>query len=91
MTKQQVLGVMGDKPIRNEFSRSVEEWHYCNSGSSADAFIAVFFSEGKVIAMRPYTVTLRDGKGATGSCGLFVKMGNYREPEEVRELRVNFY
>ena len=91
MTKQQVLGVMGDKPIRNEFSRSVHEWHYCSTGQYADAFIVVFFSEGKVIAMRPYTVTSRDAKGAAGSCELFVKMGNYREPEEVRELRVNFY
>ncbi len=91
MTKGQVLSVMGEKPVKTEFSGAVEEWHYCKTGNKADQFIAVFFSEGKTIAMRPYTVTLSDTKGATGSCEIFVKMGSYREPSEVKELRLNIY
>ncbi len=91
MTKQEVLEVMGGQPVKSEFSGAVEEWHYCKTGYGSDEFIAVFFSEGITVAMRPYTVTLKDAKGATGSCEKFIKMGSYREPSEVKELRVNIY
>ena len=91
MTKEKVIAIMGAKPVKTEFSGAVEEWHYCKTGRRADQFVAVFFTEGRAVAMRPYTVTLSDAKGATGSCEIFVKMGNYREPAEVRELRVNVY
>lgn len=89
MSKQDVIAVMGN-PAKNEFDRGVEEWHYCKTGQGEDEMVAVFFSDGEVIAMKPYTVTLRDAGGATGSCEKFVKMGNYREPSSVREYRVKF-
>ena len=90
MTKQQVVNTMGANPVKTEFDGSLEEWHYCNTGSKADEFVAVYFVDGTVIAMKPYTVTLRDANGATGSCEKFVKMGNFREPETVAEYRVKF-
>ena len=87
MTKQEVISVMGSKPVKAEFSGNVEEWHYCDTGSSSDEFVAVYFHEGSVVAMKPYLVTIRDTQGVTGSCERFVRMGNYREPEAVREYR----
>ena len=91
MSKQQVLNVMGEQPVKTEFYGKVEEWHYCKTGGGPHQFIALFFSENKTIAMRPYTVTKSDTKGSMGSCEIFVKMGNYREPDEVKELRLNVY
>ena len=87
MNKQEVASVMGGAPAKAQFSGNVEEWHYCSTGYSSDEFVAVFFHEGEVIAMRPYLVTLRDAGGASGDCERFVRMGNYREPDEVREYR----
>ena len=84
MGKQDVLTTMG-KPVKNEFDRGIEEWHYCNTGWASDEYIAVFFDEGKVVAMKPYTVT-----GMGGFCGSFVKMGNYSEPDIVGEIRVKY-
>ena len=88
MGKQDVLTTMG-KPVKNEFDRGIEEWHYCSTGTGADEFIAVYFEQGRVIAMRPYTVTLADA-GASGSCEVFVKMGNYSVPDIVGEIRVKY-
>jgi len=84
---QETWGRSG-QPMKAEFSRSVEEWHFCNTGYGEDEFVAVFFADGEVIAMKPYTVTISDTRGATGSCEKFVKMGNYREPDSVREYRL---
>ena len=89
MGKQDVLTTMG-KPVKNEFDRGIEEWHYCSTGGKADEFITVYFEQGRVIAMRPYTVTLADTRGATGSCEVFVKMGNYSEPDIVGEIRIKY-
>lgn len=90
MTKQEVARTMGENPVKTEFNGPLEEWHYCRTGSSADEFIAVYFAEGRVIAMKPYTVTLRDVGGTTGTCEKFVKMGNFIEPDSVREYRIKF-
>ena len=90
MTKQQVVNTMGANPVKTEFDGSLEEWHYCYTGRRADEFVAVYFIDGAVIAMKPYTVTLRDTNGVTGSCETFVKMGNFREPKTVTEYRVKF-
>jgi len=79
---------MGGRPVKAEFSKNIEEWHFCNTGYGSDEFIAVYFADGGLIAMKPYTVTLRDAGGATGTCDIFVKMGNYREPSTVREYRL---
>ena len=86
MSKQQVSAVMG-LPIRSEFNGNLEEWHYCNTGSYADEFVVLFFDDSNLFATRNYTVTLADSRGATGDCSLFLKMGNYREPDVVEEFR----
>ena len=87
MNKAQVVAVMGGQPAKAEFSGNVEEWHYCSTGQKSDEFVAVFFHDGQVIAMRPYLVTIRDTQGVTGTCERFIRMGNYREPSVVREYR----
>ena len=52
-------------------------------------YVAVFFNEGKVIAMKPYSVVERDeGGNAFAVCEDFIKKGDYREPDVVREYRL---
>lgn len=87
MTKAEVEGIMG-APIKSDFYKGVEEWHYCKTGQMADEFIALFFHEGKLIAKKNYTVTAADTRGVYGSCEKFIKMGNYREPDNVIEIRM---
>lgn len=87
MTKSEVEAIMGS-PTKSDFKQSVEEWHYCKTGMSSDEFLALFFHDGKLIEKLNYTVTLADTRGATGSCSKFIKMGNYREPDKVVELRM---
>ena len=87
MTKSEVEAIMG-APIKSDFYKSVEEWHYCNTGQMADEFIALFFYENNLIAKKNYTVTTADTRGVYGSCEKFVKMGNYREPDNVTEIRL---
>lgn len=87
MTKTEVEGIMGP-PTKSDFKQNIEEWHYCKTGMGSDEFLALFFHDGKLIEKLNYTVTLSDTKGATGSCSKFIKMGNYREPDKVIELRM---
>jgi hypothetical protein len=87
MSQTDVLSIMG-QPAKNEFGGGIVEWHYCRTGQLADEFVALFFYENKLIDSRNYTVTLSDTGGATGSCDLFVKMGNYQEPESVRAIKL---
>lgn len=87
MTKAQVEQIMGS-PAKSDFSKNVEEWHYCRTGTSSDEFLALFFYEGELLEKVNYTVTLADTRGATGSCEKFIKMGNYREPDKVLEIRM---
>lgn len=89
MTKSDVEAIMG-QPTKSDFYKKVDEWHYCATGRGADEFLALFFFEGKLIAKKNYTVTLQDTRGITGSCEKFIKMGNYREPENVTEIRVRY-
>ena len=42
MTKAEVEAIMGP-PAKSDFKKNVEEWHYCNTGMSADEFLALFF------------------------------------------------
>lgn len=88
MSKAEVEQIMG-QPAKSDFSKNVEEWHYCRTGTGSDEFIALFFFEGKLVEKLNYTVTLADARGATGSCEKFIKMGNYREPDKVLEIRMN--
>lgn len=86
MTKLEVETIMGS-PIKSDFKQNIEEWHYCKTGIGSDEFLALFFHEGKLIEKLNYTVTIADARGATGSCEKFIKMGNYREPDRIIELR----
>jgi hypothetical protein len=74
--------------VKSDFKQNVEEWHYCKTGMSSDEFLALFFYEGKLVEKLNYTVTIADTRGAYGSCEKFIKMGNYREPNKVIELRM---
>ena len=87
MSKADAIKVMGS-PVKTEFSRGVEEWHYCRTGMTVDQFLALFFHDGVLIESRNYTVTMGDAGGSTGSCENFIKMGNYREPDRVTEIRL---
>lgn len=86
MTMQEVEAIMGP-PVKSDFYKNVEEWHYCKTGISSDELMSLFFYEGKLIAKKNYTVTEADARGAFGSCEKFIKMGNYREPDVVVEIR----
>ena len=87
MTKIEVETIMGP-PVKSDFKKNVEEWHYCKTGNQSDEFLALFFYDGKLIEKLNYTVTLADTRGITGSCENFIKMGNYREPDKVIEIRM---
>lgn len=87
MTKAEVEAILGP-PIKSDFRQNVEEWHYCKTGVGSDEFLAFFFYEEKLVEKLNYTVTIADTKGVGGSCEKFIKMGNYREPDQVIELRL---
>ena len=87
MSKSEVEQIMGS-PAKSDFSGKVEEWHYCRTGTTSDEFIALFFYEGELLEKLNHTVALSDTRGATGSCEKFIKMGNYREPDRVVEIRM---
>ena len=87
MTKAEVEQIMGP-PAKSDFSENVEEWHYCKTGTNSDEFLALFFYEDELLEKVNYVVTLADTRGATGSCEKFIKMGNYREPDKVLEIRM---
>ena len=86
MTKAEVEAMMGP-PIKSDFYKNVDEWFYCKTGMGLDEQLALFFYDGKLIAKKNYTVTAADARGAYGSCENFIKMGNYREPTVVAEIR----
>ena len=86
MTKKEVLAIMGE-PVKSDFDRNVEEWHYCSTGLDSDEFIALYFVDGKLLTKTNYTVTISDTNGAMGNCSRFIKMGNYRVPDAVIEVR----
>jgi hypothetical protein len=91
MSPEEVVRVMGGDPIRSEFSDGVTEWHYCSTGVFADEFVAFFFIDDTLIETSYYSVTtVLDSLGVVfaGSCELFIKQGNYREPDRVTEIRL---
>jgi outer membrane protein assembly factor BamE (lipoprotein component of BamABCDE complex) len=87
MSKAEVEAIMG-APVKSDFKEDVEEWHYCKTGMSADEFLALFFHQGQLIEKLNYTVTLSDTNGAFGNCSKFIKMGNYRVPDRLLEIRL---
>ncbi len=87
MTKQEVESIMG-APIKSDFSKGVEEWHYCRTGQMSDEFLALYFHEGELVAKKNYTVTAADTHGVYGSCEKFIKRGSYQTPDVVVEIRM---
>jgi len=90
MNQESVLQIMGLYPQKTEISDGITEWHYCDTGMGMDEFVAIYFSEGKVVAMKNYQATLAEVDGATGHCSMFVKRGNYREPDMVADIRLRY-
>ena len=41
MTKEDVEKIMG-APVKSDFKKNVEEWHYCKTGMSSDEFLSLF-------------------------------------------------
>ena len=84
MTTDEVLAIMGD-PIFSELDMNVEEWHYCTTGSAhGDSFVALFFVDNQIIAKKQY-----NADEGLGSCENFVKMGDYKIPQEIQEILDN--
>ena len=92
MNKQEVLATMGDTPFASEFYGQLEEWHYCDTGmNGVSKYVANYFRDGKVFAMKPYSVVEKaEGGSAFAVCEEFIKKGDYREPDIVREYRVKY-
>jgi hypothetical protein len=86
MTMDATIKIMG-RPAKDEYNDNVSEWHYCKTNSVADEFLAIYFIDNKVIAKKNYTVTYADVE-AYGSCEIFVKLGNYIEPDKISEYRL---
>lgn len=51
MTMDEVVQIMG-KPCASELTKGVTEWHYCSTGITTDEFVAVFFKDGCLIAVK---------------------------------------
>ena len=89
MTKDEVISSLGGLPAQNEFNDNVEEWHYCKTGWSSDSYVAIYFIDGRVNAMRQYE-RHGDNGGGGGNCKMFIKSGDYNEPDEIREYRIRY-
>lgn len=90
MSKEEVVSILG-QPIKSDFYKNVDEWFYCKTGMGGDQHLALFFFDGKLIAKKNYVVTAQDVPGSFGSCEWFIKRGSYREPDEVREIRLKYF
>lgn len=87
MTKTEASNIMGLR-AKSEFTGIIEEWHYCRTGLQADELVALYFHDGLLVGTKNYTVTLQDTGGVTGDCSVFIKQGNYQEPDSIQEIRV---
>jgi Zn-dependent protease with chaperone function len=76
MYQETVLQVMG-VPITKEFQGDGAEWHYCETGSAMDEFVAVIFEQGALTQLKRYTVTASNS-GLTGDCTRNIKRGTYK-------------
>jgi len=88
MNKQNVINTFG-MPFVSNFENGVEEWHYCkNSGGYRTyQYIALYFKDDKLITKSNYTVTGEEYPSLVGGCRQFIKLGSYRVPDEIIELR----
>jgi len=87
MTQAEVKAIMGD-PVKSDFNKNLEEWHYCMTRATIYEYISLFFYEKKLIAKKNYSVLPDEENGICGSCEYFIKMGNYVEPINVTEIRI---
>lgn len=93
MTKAEILRIMESKPVANEFYGDLDEWHFCSSDFNGEVgkYVAVFFEKGRVFAVKSYSaVFLDEGGSLYAGCENFVKKGNYKEPDVVREYRIRY-
>ena len=58
--------------------------------SAVDEHLVLYFFEEKLVTKTNYTVTINDTGGQYGSCEMFIKMGNYKMPDEVVEIRSRY-
>ncbi len=91
MSIDEVKKIMG-LPVKKEITQDNEVWHYCTTGSHVDEYIAIGFSDGKVVKMTPYAVSYLDiifkhtqtpsvpliEASGLGDCRLMVGMGSFR-------------
>jgi len=100
MTKIEVEDIMGP-PIKSDFYKNVEEWYYCRTGgttlseqammSSIDEHLVLYFHDEKLVTKTNYIVGEGDiPRGQYGSCEKFIKKGNYKEPDEIVEIRLRY-
>lgn len=90
MTKREVIVTMGDNPVASGFNGRAEEWHYCKTGSNGvSRYVASYFDQGRVFAMKPYSVVeAAEGGNSFVACQNFVMKDDYREAGVVREYRL---
>ena len=67
-TPEQVQTLMGGPPGSRSFQGEIEAWQYCSTGFVADQYVIIWFVDGVVDAVTPYS-----GTHAVGSCA-----GGYR-------------
>ena len=85
MTPDDVIEIMGN-PVLSELYKNVEEWHYCDTGTSEDTYVALFFVDDYLTIKYFYKNSSSDGSGGFGSCDKFVKKGNYKIPSEIQAI-----
>jgi len=87
-----VKGLLGEPAVR-EVTGSREEWHYCQTGSTVDEYVAISFDDQKVVAVGYYNVSWLDlafhyvkqpteqliDVGGMGDCRLTVRWGTYAQ------------
>lgn len=66
-------------PMLTDSIDGLVEWHYCETGTQSDEFIAVAFEGQTVVFVQRYSVTMADG-GQPGHCSSNIKLGGYIPP-----------
>jgi len=87
MSASEVISYMGGEPAVSDVAGRIQEWHYCSTGTGVDRMVAIFFVDDQLFETVNYSVTLADTGGIYGSCDNFFKMGGYREPYRVTEIK----
>ena len=90
MTSEQVLQIMGN-PVLRDFYNEIEEWTYCRTGTigfSQDRFLALFFYENKLVALKNYSSSYKNYSSSygVGDCKSFARTGTYQIPSVVTRI-----